>query len=69
MIREPNPASVEVAVDGSTVCTDTQIGSGVSNQWLLDTSGWASGTHEVTLTLTTGAGLSYSNTVPYEGPV
>lgn len=68
VVREPTATSLEVAVDGVSTCTDTELGDGVSNACMLDASGWSSGPHQVTLTLTLASGVSYDVSVPYEAP-
>lgn len=55
IVRDPTVTEVYYSVDGTEVCSDTELADGSAEDCLLNTSAWASGEHVVTVTASGGA--------------
>ena len=66
-VRDTTVTEIAIDVDGTTVCTDTEINDGVSDACILDINGWSAGEHIVTIQSTTPAAV-YTVDAPYLRP-
>jgi hypothetical protein len=65
IVRDSSIEEIVYELDGSTVCTDTELWDGSSEDCLIDTSGWSAGDHVVTVVANGGASGDFSISATY----
>jgi hypothetical protein len=65
VVRDPSITEIVYEVDGSVKCTDDELWDGSSEDCEIDTSGWSTGDHVVTVVANGGTNGDFSMNATY----